>query len=561
MKPPLPTTLIINISLALIYAITSVIGQQFGTIPPGNATAIWAPSGIALAAIFFFGYRVAPGIALGSFIGNNNLYTPEFTLIGFIVALAIGMGAAIEGGLGVYFLKRFGNKTHPFNQVRSVWVFILLSALASCLVNATIGSSSLVLGGFAPPAVHGDLWLTWWLGDAAGVVIIAPLLIVWRYLPKLSNEGRDVLEAALAFIALMLVGTISFVGGFPVEYLLIPILVFVVLRFGLHGATLGVFLIAGFAIWGTVNGNGAFIRENVNDSLLLLQAFIGTVMFTALTLSASDKERQSATLALAETNRTLEKRVIERTEQLAIAKEVAESASRAKSLFIAQMSHEFRTPLNAIIGYSDILAMDEVTSTQTEQLGFIKKNAKRLLGLINDVLDISKIEAGKLTLQESPVEMKPFFEEILQSVQSLTARKQVIISTHYHPTAPARLMIDAAKVQQITVNLVGNAIKFTTQGQITIEIGADSADTWFFCVRDTGIGMPPEAIQTLFEEYKRVEDDATKDIEGTGLGLSITKRLVDFLGGQIDVQSQLRQGSAFTVTLPRHDAVEMLGNG
>jgi len=553
MKPSLLNTIILNFALASMYAVSSIISQQFGVIPPGNATAIFAPSGIAFVAIFFFGYKVAPGVFLGSFIGNNNLYLPNFTLIGFGVALAIGIGASMEGSLGVYLLKKFGTREHPFEQVRSVWVFILLSALTSCLVNATIGSSALVIGGFAPPTLHGDIWLTWWLGDAAGVVILAPLFIIWRHLPKPSNDGLLVLEAVLSFIALMAIGTIAFVGGFPIEYLFIPILVFIVLRFGLHGATLGIFLVAGFAIWGAVNGNGAFVRADVNDSLLLLQAFIGTVMFTALTLSAADKERQTATKALAETNHTLEKRVIERTQDLEIAKNEAESASRSKTLFIAQMSHEFRTPLNAVIGYSDILQMGmlgDMTPDQTERIGFIKQNASRLLGLINDTLDIAQIEAGKLTLTESRVNTQYFFDELLQGVKSLTAKKQITIKTVYHQTIPERILIDAPKIQQIIVNLVGNAVKFTPEGVITIEIGANMPNEWFFAVRDTGIGMSAESVKQLFEQYTRIADATTKSIEGTGLGLSITKRLVEFLGGTVDVQSVLGQGSVFTVNLP-----------
>lgn len=553
MKPSLLNTIILNFALASMYAVSSIISQQFGVIPPGNATAIFAPSGIAFVAIFFFGYKVAPGVFLGSFIGNNNLYLPNFTLIGFGVALAIGIGASMEGSLGVYLLKKFGTREHPFEQVRSIWVFILLSALTSCLVNATIGSSALVIGGFAPPALHGDIWLTWWLGDAAGVVILAPLFIIWRHLPKPSNDGLLVLEAVLSFIALMAIGTIAFVGGFPIEYLFIPILVFIVLRFGLHGATLGIFLVAGFAIWGAVNGNGAFVRADVNDSLLLLQAFIGTVMFTALTLSAADKERQTATKALAETNHTLEKRVIERTQDLEIAKNEAESASRSKTLFIAQMSHEFRTPLNAVIGYSDILQMGmlgDMTPDQTERIGFIKQNASRLLGLINDTLDIAQIEAGKLTLTESRVNTQYFFDELLQGVKSLTAKKQITIKTVYHQTIPERILIDAPKIQQIIVNLVGNAVKFTPEGVITIEIGANMPNEWFFAVRDTGIGMSAESVKQLFEQYTRIADATTKSIEGTGLGLSITKRLVEFLGGTVDVQSVLGQGSVFTVNLP-----------
>jgi signal transduction histidine kinase len=554
MKQLSSNTIILNVGLALIYAVTSIISQEFGIIPPGDVSAIFAPSGIAFVAVFFFGYRVAPGVMLGSLIGNNGIYLPDFTAVGFIVATSIGIGAAIETSLGVYFLKRFGNYERPFDQIRSVWVFVVLSAFGSCLVNATIGSSSLVLGGFAPPAIHGNIWLTWWLGDAAGVVIIAPLLIVWRHIPKPSSEGRVVIEATLSFIALMCVGITSFYFGLPVEYLLIPILVFIVLRLGLHGATLSVFLIAGFAIWGTANGKGAFAFDNMNDSFLLLQAFISTVMFTALALSAEDKERQKATYEVAETNRTLEKRVNERTQELAIATKEAENASRAKTLFIAQMSHEFRTPLNAVIGYSDILQMgmlgNNMTADQMERIGFIKQNAYRLLGLINDTLDISKIESGKLTLDESRVDTQYFFDEIVQGVKSLTAKKQITINTFYHPTIPERILIDASKIQQIIVNLVGNAVKFTPQGQITIEVGAKSETQWFLAVRDTGIGMSPESVDTLFEQYTRVDNEMTKNIEGTGLGLSITKRLVDFLEGSIEIQSVLGQGSVFTVNLP-----------
>lgn len=234
------------------------------------------------------------------------------------------------------------------------------------------------------------------------------------------------------------------------------------------------------------------------------------------------------------------------------AKQEADRANRAKSEFLAGMSHEFRTPLNAIIGYVDIMLSGMAgafSEKQTQLQTHIKHNASRLLGMINDTLDMAKIEANRLEMHLSQFSPEEELRQIAESMKSLTDKKQIELNVLTLPDLPPVVTGDLQKTQQIFTNLLGNAIKFTSQGGVAVYIGRKDAERWMFKVVDTGIGIPEEAFDQIFEMFQRVEQGSAK-YEGTGLGLAISKRLVDFLGGEISVMSRQRAGSTFTVILP-----------
>jgi len=337
-------TLLFISAMTVVYAVTSTIGQTFATLPPGNVTAVWAPSGIAIAAVFIFGYRIVPGVLIGSFLGNTNLIVPGKEFTGVLCALVIGMGAALEAGVGSYALKRFTGQGRPLQRVTSVIAFVALSALASCMINATLGSSAIVLGGYAPAAIHPTLWLTWWLGDAMGVLIFAPVLLVWSYW---ADVRRDLSRQALIEIAplltlLLAIGYIAFILNLPIEYLVIPALVLMVFRTELYGATIGILLVSIIAILGTVAGNGIFAvygrqSDTANLSLLFLLTYIGVVTTSTLILAAVVHQQRFAERTLSGLNQSLEAKVIERTAELHTAKDAAEMANYTKSAFLANM--------------------------------------------------------------------------------------------------------------------------------------------------------------------------------------------------------------------------------
>lgn len=231
--------------------------------------------------------------------------------------------------------------------------------------------------------------------------------------------------------------------------------------------------------------------------------------------------------------------------------EAAQEADRLKSAFLATMSHELRTPLNSIIGFTGIILQGltgPLTDEQTKQLKMVQGSARHLLNLINDVLDISKIEAGQLEIASEPFDMKAAVEKAVQTVTPLAEKKGLAITSEVAPEV-GQITSDQRRVEQILINLLNNAIKFTEEGEarVTCQVSDDQIVTH---VTDTGIGIKPEDMDKLFNPFQQVETGLTRRHEGTGLGLSISKKLVEMLGGEIWVESQWGAGSTFAFSLP-----------
>jgi signal transduction histidine kinase/ActR/RegA family two-component response regulator len=256
--------------------------------------------------------------------------------------------------------------------------------------------------------------------------------------------------------------------------------------------------------------------------------------------------------------RELEKEVSHRKqaqEELLKAKHIAEEASRAKSTFLANMSHELRTPLNAIIGYSEMLeeeARDSENAENIQDLQKIQSAGKHLLSLINDVLDLSKIEAGKMTLHLESFDVTAMIEEIVNTLQPAVEKNKNTLRVHLRDEVGV-MRADVTKVRQILFNLLSNACKFTDHGTITLDVEqhADEGQEWIrFQVTDTGIGIDPKQKANLFQEFAQADTSIARKYGGTGLGLAITHRFVQLMKGQISVESQPGRGSIFTVHLP-----------
>jgi PAS domain S-box-containing protein len=235
------------------------------------------------------------------------------------------------------------------------------------------------------------------------------------------------------------------------------------------------------------------------------------------------------------------------------AKEAAESANRAKSEFLANMSHEIRTPLNAVIGFSELLSALVTEQRQKNYLASIQTAGKSLLTLINDILDLSKIEAGRLELQYEAVNLYNLLEELKSIFALKIAEKKLNYQVEIDKQLPSTLMLDEVRLRQILLNLLGNAIKFTDQGEIKLSVYSryktEQALDLSITVADTGIGISPDQQEVVFESFRQQDGQLTRKYGGTGLGLAITKRLVEMMNGHISVASCLGQGSVFTITL------------
>ncbi|MFZ2397191.1 MAG: PAS domain S-box protein [Smithella sp.] len=263
-------------------------------------------------------------------------------------------------------------------------------------------------------------------------------------------------------------------------------------------------------------------------------------------------ELKRAEEEIRELNTSLEKRVAERTAELVIAKEQAESADRLKSAFLASMSHELRTPLNSIIGFTGMVLQGlagPLNEEQKKQLGMVRGSARHLLDLINDVLDISKIEAGQLTIMSEIFDLRKSIEKTLQIVSPLAEKKNLRLYSKIGDNI-SEIRGDQRRVEQIIINLLSNAVKFTGRGEIKLDCHADD-ESITLSVTDTGIGIKPENLNIIFDAFRQVNSGITRVQEGTGLGLNITKKLVEMMGGSIHMASKLEEGSAFTVTLPK----------
>ncbi len=287
-----------------------------------------------------------------------------------------------------------------------------------------------------------------------------------------------------------------------------------------------------------------------NTEVGLLEDLGNTISYCMAALNAQT-ERHQAMVALEQSRLELEQRVKERTQELQGAKDAAESADRLKSAFLATMSHELRTPLNSIIGFTGILIQGlagELNPEQVKQLGMVKTSAQHLLALINDVLDISKIEAGQLVLNAEPFAVADAVSHVIATMSPAANRKGLRLVSQVSPDVD-KMFGDRRRVEQVLLNLVNNSVKFTERGQVAVDVIA-TRTTVEVSVQDTGIGIAEADLPLLFQPFHQVDTGLSRRHEGTGLGLSICRKLVELMGGSIRVRSALGVGSVFKFSIP-----------
>lgn len=576
--------------LALIYYGTAELSRHVASTPQ-SVTPVWPPDGFASAAVLVFGYQILPGVLIGSFFANIWAFFDAdswyIAIASILQVLGIAIGTSIGSAVGSYLLKLTTKGRNPFKKLNYVYKFLFLTCVAAPMINATVGVICLSLGGKVTWSNFDINWLTWWISNVAGICIFTPAILSFYefYLRNIRRLKRDkkifdnnklkskislwrCIEATSLITIVIALSFASFYQEYNLEYMLIPCLVWAVLRFGQLGATSLIVIIAMLAIIGTIQGMGIFASKG-QYSLVLLQLFIMVIVITTLSLIAIIAEKQQAIAnlqqsqirlvnksrqledsksSLHETALVLEKQNIALIE----AKKFAEDANRTKTEFLSNMSHELRTPLNAILGLTQLLQeSNNIDNQDKSDIQTIYQSGKYLLNLIDDILDISKIESGRMDLYLQDINLSRLLKELVDIIQVKAHQKNIIFSWQFSKNLPPVVYTDSKRLRQILLNLLSNAVKFTNKGNVVFRVDfLEKTETNThsvlikFEVEDSGIGIDNDKLVSIFLPFEQVGDNKFKN-EGTGLGLAISQKIAEIMGGQITVSSQKGVGSIF----------------
>ncbi len=539
------------LGLAFVYFISAHFGLTVSAVNK-FAALVWPPSGIALATLLIFNRNLWPGIFLGAFLVNFIAGASFFASIG------ISIGSTLEAVVGATLFYSVNGTRNALEKVRDVSRLVVI-AITCTLISATLGVGSLWLSRAFDLHEAITYWIQWWVGDALGILAITPLLIV--HFSKNSLPRFSLLSAswfaklsygfALVGVSMLVLGSspvLATLVGAKNLYILFPLLLWGAMRFGQLGSVTTTFVISIMAMWNTSQGFGPFADSTTAANVYLL-VFVVVVSVTGLFLGAMVSEREREQVRLRQSDLDLK-----------AAKEAAEAANLAKSAFLANMSHEIRSPLGAVMGFSELVADGGLApKEQATFVAAIKRNGELLLNLINDILDLSKVEAGKIEIQKRQLSIAELLKDVEATLTQQALSKNINLIFKIHPLVPSIIFTDPLRLRQILINVIGNALKFTgPQGKVSVDVHliskASGGAQVSFVVKDSGIGIRFQDAKNLFTSFSQVDPSAKRKYGGTGLGLVLSRRLAQLLGGTVILaESEIDKGSTFVISIDSGD--------
>ena len=524
-----------NVGLAAAYILGAKLCQSFA-IDPGNVTPIWISSGISFIWVYHQGYRVLPGVFLGAFIGNVSAYLFDTGALPIELSLGAGVmngiGDALCIFIGVWIMRRFAGQQPICASIKTATIFIIGPVILGSGVSALFGVTGLWIAGLVPTEAYSNVFITWTIGDFMGILLLVPILesLLIRKLKPIYQATDDIIETVLflALVAVLIVVAVQKYGSFTSHlaiYGLAPLLTIYSVRQQEIKVTLAAFFVGVLTLTSVATLAPPMVA-NLNVFILEFQLILFSLIATMLLIASSVNN----------------------------IKGLSEKINQDKSMFLANMSHEIRTPMTGVLGLTELLLKTPLNSPQQEILSNISTSGKMLRQIINDVLDQSKINAGKLEINEQAFELNKSPELATAVFQTKAEDKGLELNVHLAADLPSHVLGDEHRINQVLFNFVSNAIKFTESGAVDIHLRKKHGMIEF-SVEDTGMGIDEHALTGLFNPFEQANKSITRSHGGTGLGLSISKNLVELMRGEIGVESRLNSGSKFWFRLPLESAL------
>lgn len=528
------------IGVALLYFFAAQAGLMFAVVG-STVTLVWPPSGIALVAILIFGYRIAFGIVLGAFLAN------AWTGLPILHAAGIAIGNALAALAGAILLQRLAHFRNTLDRRRDVFALIILAAIGSTTISALVGTATLTLGGIVAFSEYASVWLKWWLGDMMGVLVVAPLLLIWLTHPRPVFSSLQTVEAVGLFATLLAASDMIFAtpelaghGYYPAALAVFPFVIWGALRFDHWGATLTTGVISVMAIWGTTQGTGPFAVGSPVDSLVGWCLFVNVVAVTGLLLAASSAEQRRAQAEIKSAHDELEQRVRERTEELVktnagLEQEMTKrqrleaallQVSEAKQKSIGRELHDgLGQHLTSIAFFGATLQQQLHDRAQPEA-----DAAQRIVELVNQSIDMTRrVARGLYPAALESQGLPAALGELADNTQFLEGVSCVLRADPDAGVSDPLIAINLYRIAQETIH---NAVKHSQARHLWIDLGYVNGNHRL-SVSDDGIGFDSERVE-----------------HGQGLGMHSLRARASQLGGSLEIERNTQGGTTVTVIYP-----------